>query len=71
MVDEKVSKKDLSYLLSNKVSVEELRKVMENKANQHELNLELQHLQTKLDDIYRETSKKLQSCAASQDFNYL
>ena len=59
MIDGKVSKKDLSYLLSNKVSVEEMSKVMENKANMHEMNMEIQHLNSKVEDIYRETSKRL------------
>lgn len=63
MIDEKVSKKDLSYLLSNKVSVEELRKVLENKANAHELNLELQHLNSKVEDMFRDVNKKQQTCA--------
>jgi len=71
MIDEKVSKKDLSYLLSNKVSVEELRKVLENKANAHELNLELQHLNTKVDDLFRDLNKKQQNCALQKDFAYL
>jgi predicted nucleic acid-binding protein len=70
-MDDKVSKNDLQYLLSNKISVEELQKVMENKANHHEVNLELQSLNSKVEEIYRDVSKRLQNCALQKDFTYL
>ena len=57
-MDEKVSKSDLQYLLSNKISVEEMQKVMENKANMHEINIEIQSMNSKVDEIYRDMSKR-------------
>ena len=63
MNDEKVSKSDLQYLLSNKISVEEMQKVLENKANSHEINIEISSLNSKLDEIYRDLSKRLSNCA--------
>ncbi len=51
LTDDKVSKQDLQYLLSNKVSVEELQKVLEHKANGHEVHVELQTLQSKIDEL--------------------
>ena len=57
-MDEKVSKSDLQYLLSNKISVEQMQKVMENKANMHEINIEIQSMNSKVDEIYRDMSKR-------------
>lgn len=62
-MDDKVSKSDLQYLLSNKVSIEELNKVLEHKASAHEVNLELSSVQNKLDELHRDFTKRLQSCA--------
>ena len=44
---------------------------MENKANHHEVNLELQSLNSKVEEIYRDVSKRLQNCALQKDFSYL
>jgi flagellin-specific chaperone FliS len=48
-----------------------MTKIMENKANQHETNLELQSLNSKVEDIYRDLSKRLTNCALQKDFAYL
>ena len=53
----------MQYMLSNKVSVEELGRVLDNKANTHEINASLQSLDAKVEDIYSELMKKVQSCA--------
>ena len=44
---------------------------MENKANMHEINIEIQSLNQKVEEIYRDTSKRLSNCALQKDFNYL
>lgn len=44
---------------------------MENKANQHETNLEIQSLNGKIEDIYRDLSKRLSNCSLQKDFTYL
>jgi tetrahydromethanopterin S-methyltransferase subunit G len=70
-LEEKVAKADLQYLLSNKISVEELGKIMENKANINEVNLELNSLNSKVEEIYRDLSKRMSNCALQKDFAYL
>lgn len=59
LLDDKVGKGDLQYLLSNKVSVEELSKVLEHKANGQEVHMDLANLQSKLDELHRELAKRL------------
>ena len=58
-------------MLSNKVSVEELTRVLENKSNSHEVNVQIQQLDSKVEEIYSEMMKKVQSCALQKDFNLL
>lgn len=58
-------------MLANKVSVDELTRVLENKTNSHEINASLQSLDAKVEDIYSELMKKVQSCALQKDYNYL
>jgi len=48
-----------------------MQRVLENKANNHEMSMELQTLNSKVEDIYRDLSKRLQSCALQKDFTYL
>lgn len=45
------------------MSIEELNKVLEHKASAHEFNLELSSVQNKLDELHRDFTKRLQSCA--------
>ena len=71
MLEEKVGKTEVQYLLSNKVSVDELTRVLDNKSNTHEINASVQALDAKVEDIYSEVMKKLQNCALQKDFNYL
>ena len=71
IVDDKVPKSDLQYMLSNKVSVEELTRVLENKSNSHEVNVKVGQLDAKIEEIYSELMKKVQSCALQKDFNYI
>ena len=58
-------------MLANKVSVDELTRVLENKTNSHEINASLQSLDAKVEDIYSELMKKVQSCSLQKDYNYL
>ena len=71
LLDDKVSKADLQYLLSNKVSIEELNKVLDHKASAHEVNLELSSLQNKIDELHRDLTKRVQTCALQKDLAYL
>ncbi len=48
-----------------------MQKVLENKANLHEVNIELQSLNGKVEEIYRDLSKRLSNCALQKDFTYL
>ena len=48
-----------------------MQKVLENKANMHEINIEISSMNSKLDEIYRDLSKRLSNCALQKDFNYL
>ncbi len=44
---------------------------MENKANMHEINIEVQSMNSKIEEIYRDLSKRLSNCALQKDFSYL
>lgn len=48
-----------------------MQKVLENKANMHEINIELSSMNSKLEEIYRDLSKRLSNCALQKDFNYI
>ena len=37
----------------------------------HEVNLEIQSMNGKLDEIYRDLSKRLSNCALQKDFAYI
>lgn len=70
-MDDKVSKQDLQYILSNKVSVEELSRVLLTKSNVHEVNLELGEINKRLDDICQDYNKRISACSLEKDFSYL
>jgi len=44
---------------------------MESKANMHEMSMELQSLNQKVEESYKELAKKLSGCALQKDFSYL
>jgi len=54
MLEDRVTKQDLQYMMSNKVSVEELTRVLHTKSNVHEINLEVQQINQRLDEMYKE-----------------
>ena len=58
-------------MLSNKVSVEELTRVLENKSNSHEVNVQITQLDSKIEEIYSELMKKVQSCALQTELSCL
>ena len=70
-MEDRVTKNDLQYAMSNKVSVEEMSRILENKSNTHQVNASLQAIDQKIEDIYSEMMKKVQSCALQRDFNYM
>lgn len=61
----------MQYFLSNKVSVEEVSRLLQNKTNTHEINSQIQHLDAKVEDIYREIQQKMSTFALQKDFGYL
>jgi len=63
LLEDKVAKSDLQYLLSNKVSVEELGKVLESKANMHEVGMEVQAMSSKMDEVFKDLNKRVNNCA--------
>jgi len=44
---------------------------MESKANSHEMGIEIQSVNAKIEEIYRDLSKRMSNCALQKDFNYL
>jgi hypothetical protein len=61
-MDDKVSKQDLQYMLSNKVSVEELSRVLLTKSNIHEVNMEFGSINQRIEEIIKDYNKRLASC---------
>jgi hypothetical protein len=61
-MEDKVSKQDLQYMLSNKVSVEELSRVLLTKSNIHEVNMELSSVNQRIEEIIKDYNKRLSSC---------
>ena len=49
--------------------MEELTRVLENKSNAHEVNVRIKQMDSKIEEIYSEITKKLQSCALQKDLN--
>jgi mannose/fructose/N-acetylgalactosamine-specific phosphotransferase system component IIB len=71
VLEEKVQKNDLQYLLSNKVSIEEMQKLLASKSNAHEINVQIQQLDAKVEDAYREMNQKMATFALQKDLSYL
>lgn len=44
---------------------------METKSNNHEMTIELHSLNSKIEDMYRDVSKRLQQCAMQKDIAYI
>ena len=66
-----VTKSDIQYMLSNKVSVEELTRVLQSKSNVHEVNMDINQINQKVDELMKDTNKRLQNCALQKDCAYL
>ena len=46
-------------MLSNKVSVEELTRVLQSKSNVHEVNMDINQINQKVDELMKDTNKRL------------
>lgn len=66
-----IGKSEVLYLLSTKVSLDEVRQLLETKMNQGELRRELNTLSQKVDDVYKEISKKGQRYVKKEDFEVI
>jgi len=71
LLDDCVTKQDLQYMLSNKVSIEELSRVLQTKSNVHEVNLDLSQMNHKIDELLKETNKRLSNCALQKDTAFI
>lgn len=71
MMEDRVSRQDLQYLLSNKVSIEELSRVLQTKSNVHEVNMDITQLHQKIDEVIKETNKRLNNCALQKDCAFI
>ncbi len=58
-------------MLSNKVSVEELMRVLQTKSNMHEVNMDINQINSKLDDMIKDFNKRVTNCALQKDFAFL
>lgn len=45
--------------------------MLEHKASAHEVSLEMQQMQARVEELQRELSKRLQTCALQKDLAYL
>lgn len=69
--DDRVTKTDLHYMLSNKVSIEELTRVLQSKSNIHEVNMDISQLNQKIEEILKDFNKRLQNCALQKDYAFI
>ena len=70
-MEDKVSRQDLQYMLSNKVSVEELSRILLTKSNIYEVNMELNTLNQRIEEIVKDYNKRLTACCLQKDFTFL
>jgi len=70
MMEDRITKDDIQYMLSNKVSLEELSRVLVQKSNIHEVNLELNQLNQRIDEISKDFNKRLCTGALQKDLAY-
>ena len=60
-LDEKISKADFQHLVVNKANIDDVRHMIDTKLNNVHVNEDLNTLNMKIDDLYKEFTKKLQS----------
>jgi len=58
-------------MLSNKVSIEELTRVLQSKSNVHEVNMDITQINQKIDELLKDTNKRLANCALQKDCAYI
>lgn len=69
--DDKVSKVELTYLLSNKVSLQEVQRMTDCKTNTLEFSQAFAGLELKVAHMYEDLSKKASQAASLKDVAYL
>ena len=71
MMEDKMSKSELQYLLTNKVSIEELRTLLEAKWNTHEVNQKLQLMDSKIEQWLDDFKSKCRGFALQKDLSHV
>lgn len=70
-MEDRVTKQDLQYMISNKVSIEELTRVLQTKSNVHEVNMDLTQINQKIEEILKDVNKRITNCALQKDFAFI
>ena len=62
---------DFQYIISNKASVDEIKRIIESQVSGNEVRKEINSVNEKLDDLWRETNKKFTNYALQKDLQSL
>lgn len=66
-----VLRSDFQYIVSNKASLDDIKRIIESQVSGSEVRKELNSVNDKMDDLWRETNKKLTNYALQKDFQSL
>ena len=69
--EDKLTKRELSQILSAKLSIDDAKAILDTKANSIEMNDKLESLQLNIDTIYQDITKQLSTFASVKDVNKL
>ena len=69
--EDKLTKRELSQILSAKLSIDDAKAILDTKANAIEMNDKLESLQLNIDTIYQDITKQLSTFASVKDVNKL
>lgn len=71
MLDEKVSKSELQYLLGSKANYDEVRNMYCEKNEMRELQAEVRALRSTIQELSEDNYRKIQQCATLRDFQQI
>lgn len=69
--EDKLTKRELSQILSAKLSIDDAKAILDTKANAIEMNDKLESLQLNIDTIYQDITKQLSTFASVKEVNKL
>lgn len=69
LLEDKVSRNDLQYLLSYKVSVDEMRTALDSKANLRDVDAELKAIRVGIEHTESEILQRIHQCVTQRDLN--